>query len=219
MVHFKRKHGVRTAVFAVLIVLGGAGIATAYALQSDSSSSVTAADSPSPLIRHLAADPNLPADKRAALNANAQAEANASANPPPLVTVPTNTLPPTRPSGIQNDAGNGPFSGADFSASNAYQGPVGSTWYLVFAGELTPYSHGVGGLEVFSGPANEAQGEATHFIGEFPFAGSSKLTIAAVNGSTLSLTDTSGATETFDLANMPAPGRTAPDTPSTMIPG
>jgi hypothetical protein len=138
------------------------------------------------------------------------------------VSTSTSSLPPlpagpgTRTAGIDDAAGNGSFSHATFSVNNAYQGPIGSTWYLVFAGQLTPLAHGAGALEIYSGPVDLAQGQPTNFVGEFPFAGSSALTIRAIEGSTLRLTDTSGTTYSFDLANIPE--RSA-GTTTTSLPG
>jgi hypothetical protein len=128
----------------------------------------------------------------------------AQANPrPKLVALapPPATQPvPTRQAGIVA-ARQGPFPRASFDVRNVWQGPVGSTWLVVYAGAV-PTSPGAtasqGAVRVYQ------EGSDLHLtlIGTYPAAaGVGPLTITGKAGTTLSLRSDSGATLSVDLTS------------------
>src|SRR5437588_13133242 len=60
--------------------------------------------------------------------------ARAHARPKPTPQAPPHQPDPARQAGIDNDMHQDPFSAAEFTVRNVWQGPVGTAWVLVYAG-------------------------------------------------------------------------------------
>ena len=93
----------------------------------------------------------------------------------------------------------GPFPACDLTVRNAWQGQVNGVWELVYAGLAYPNfaegdcSSGQGGLRIYNS-------ETTANLGTFLApAGTSALTITAVNGVVMQLRSDSGQLLTFNL--------------------
>ena len=89
----------------------------------------------------------------------------------------------------------GPLPNSQFSVNNAYVGPVGSQWVIVYAGTLwTSYpSTGIGALAIYDQATLKpiATVKATD--------GASSLTLISAQGTLLTVKTNTGATLTFNL--------------------
>jgi hypothetical protein len=125
----------------------------------------------------------------------------------PTTTTPplrTNIGLPVRPSGIDANSHDGPFSSYSFGVSNSWQGPVGKRWYLVFAGELEPHTKRQAAIRIYTEPLElPSHGAVPTLVRDVTFNGASSVAIAAVNGPLLKLRDQrTGAGYQFDLAGL-----------------
>jgi len=167
-----------TAVLIVAIAVRGAGPGGVLALRA----ALPGASSPEPA--HTAAStaspravPSSPGGIQAARPAQGQ--------------------PAPQPSGILNTH-QSPFRSEDFTVRDAWHGPVGSTWMLVYAGGSAKGPH-PGGLRLFT--ETRGGGEPfTTYVGAFDAPGAdSPLTITGVAGTTMALATDSGRPYHFDL--------------------
>lgn len=129
------------------------------------------------------------------------AEAQAHARPKPTPHAPPLQPAPTRQAGIAN-MHQGPFPASQFVVRNFWQGPVGSEWYLVYAGaRVNPNgSAGQGALVLYTEKPTSDGGFDINSIGTYPAPhGDRALTITAVNGHSMQLRTDTGSTLVFDL--------------------
>ncbi len=119
---------------------------------------------------------------------------------------PTNPQPPppqaapTLQAGISNLHQS--LLGSSFALANSWQGPVGSTWELVYAGgNKDPQNNvGPGALVLFTVTANLSGGFDIRNIGTYTAPdGARILTIVAVNGDLMQLRTDSGGSLVFNL--------------------
>jgi len=110
---------------------------------------------------------------------------------------PAQGQPAPQPSGILNTH-ESPFRQGEFTVRDAWHGPVGSTWLLVYAGGSGTGQH-PGGLRLFT--ETHGGGEPyTTYVGAYDAPGAdSPLTITGVSGTTMVLQSDSGRTYHFDL--------------------
>jgi hypothetical protein len=117
--------------------------------------------------------------------------------PPPVTDLPTRTA------GVDFDVHDGPFGSSTFTIEDTFQGPVGETWYVVFAGQKNSADTGVGTLRIYSGPADISDGLANTLEGDYEVPGSSDLKIMAESNGVLSLIDeVSRDSFAFDLRTL-----------------
>jgi hypothetical protein len=96
--------------------------------------------------------------------------------------------------GINDEMHQGPFGSADFVVSNFYEGPVGGSWYLVYAGTT---KSGQGGLRVMS----ETPAGVITLVGDYVLPkGMTSVRVTQFAGTVLTVQDVQGAMATFDLA-------------------
>lgn len=110
--------------------------------------------------------------------------------------------PAARAAGINDAMRAGPFSPAQFAVRNLYQGPVGDSWYLVYAGAGTgPSGTGpaTGGVRVLSQSAAGVITTKGTFLAP---AGTGPLRAVSVDGTLLTLAGPSGQRLTFDLGSL-----------------
>lgn len=142
-----------------------------------------------------------PAAKATYMARYQQAQATARAKYPtaskggPTIYTPSSPQPtPTFPTGIFN-IHEAPFSQSQFIVHNYYEGPVNGIWEIVYAGgPTTPqFTIAQGGLRIYN--------VATHAdLGQYLApAGTSGLTITAVNGVVMQLRSDTGQILTFNL--------------------
>jgi hypothetical protein len=114
---------------------------------------------------------------------------------------PTAQPEPTRQAGISN-VRQGPFSTSIFTVRNFWQGPVGNTWLLAYAGARTnpDGTLGQGGIMLYQEISNHAGGFTLQRVGMFlATRPCTALTITAAQGELLTLRSASGASLTFNL--------------------
>ncbi len=179
-------------------VSGGIAIAAASTSNSD--------PSPTPTFQYTAGI-NAPAAKQAIIDqlnqgiANGQADPAqkpASPSPRPAVVVPTS--PPLQ-SGINNDMNDGPFAATQFAVNNAWQGPVGSNWLLVYVGT----AQGTPAVRVYTRNSDPNQPANLTLIGTYlepagAVTASAAATFHATSEAADSLQFSSG--DPFDLAGL-----------------
>ncbi|WIG61171.1 MAG: hypothetical protein OJF49_003919 [Ktedonobacterales bacterium] len=126
----------------------------------------------------------------------AMATARANSNKPSKATeIPSSPQPTaTFQAGIVN-AHQAPFPPSVFFVNNSYAGPVNGVWEVVYAGRVTNQdgSAGQGGLRIYNMVTDTNLGQ---FLAP---AGTSALTITAVNGVVMQLRSDSGQLLTFNL--------------------
>lgn len=108
---------------------------------------------------------------------------------------------PTYKAGIINMQ-QGPFSPSIFTVRNVWQGPIGSSWVLAYAGAKTNVngSSGQGGIALYTETASTSGSSHLQSLGTFYApAGTTALTITAEQGNLLQVRTDSGARLTFDL--------------------
>lgn len=109
--------------------------------------------------------------------------------------------PAARSAGINDAMREGPFPAAQFAVHNLYQGPVGDSWYLVYAGAGRSDGTGpaTGGVRVLAqSPAGVITTKGT-FLAP---AGTTPLRAVAVSGTVLTLAGRGGQRLSFDLSTL-----------------
>jgi hypothetical protein len=102
---------------------------------------------------------------------------------------------PVRTAGIV-DMHQGPFSSSTFVVSNFWQGPVGSTWFLVYAG--ADGGSGTGAVRLYT----ESPDMVLTYLGTYaPPGGGGDLTVVSVDGPTLHLKSSGGQVLVFNLVH------------------
>jgi hypothetical protein len=103
--------------------------------------------------------------------------------------------PPTRSPGIINMR-QGPFPSTDFAVSNFWQGPIGSNWFLVYAGSD---ASGAGALRIYT----ETPELAIAYVGTFVAPGQvTALSIVSIDGVDLHTLSANGEVKIFSLAHL-----------------
>ncbi|WIG58632.1 MAG: hypothetical protein OJF49_001378 [Ktedonobacterales bacterium] len=144
-----------------------------------------------------------PAAKATYMARYQQAQATAQAKYPtaskggPTIYTPSSPQPtPTFQAGIV-DTHEGPFPACDLTVRNAWQGQVSGVWELVYAGvvysDKAMCTGGQGGLRIYNRVSTASLGT---FLAP---AGTSALTITAVNGVVMQLRSDTGQILTFNL--------------------
>ncbi len=114
---------------------------------------------------------------------------------------PVNIAPPS--AGIFSSSA--PLPAMSFQSTNAWQGPIGSTWYVVFAGGArNPNSGSVTKGELFvTGSTLPNPSIEPRYIGRYsPPGDTSPLTIQSVTNSIITCVNTQGTIYKFDLTTM-----------------
>lgn len=114
---------------------------------------------------------------------------------------PTAQPEPAHQAGISN-VRQGPFSTSIFTVRNFWQGPVGNTWLLAYAGAKTnpDGTLGQGGIMLYQEISNHTGGFTLQQVGMFlATRPCTALTITAAQGELLTLHSASGASLTFNL--------------------
>jgi hypothetical protein len=108
--------------------------------------------------------------------------------------------PAARSAGITDTLRAGPFSPSQFTVRNLYQGPVGDSWYLVYAGAgVGPGGTGpaTGGVRVLAqSPAGVTTTRGTYLAP----AGTGPLRVVSADGTVLTLAGPDGRRLSFDLS-------------------
>jgi hypothetical protein len=109
-------------------------------------------------------------------------------------------LPAARTAGVNDTMRQGPFPPGEFTVRNLYQGPVGTSWYLVYAGSTgsaagTP----TGGVRVLAQSPDGSVRTLGTFTGP---AGTPALRAESASGTVLTLAATDGQRLRFDLATL-----------------
>ena len=115
--------------------------------------------------------------------------------------IPLSQPAPQRQAGIV-DMHQGPFPPSVFTVRNFWQGPVGSSWVLDYAGAKTNLdgTAGQGGCVLYTETTNTLGGFDIHPLGTFLApAGTTALTITAADGNLLRLRTATGTKLTFNL--------------------
>jgi len=103
-----------------------------------------------------------------------------------------------------------PFPNMIYQVNNAWSGQVSGVWVVVYAGGPRPdpasamvYPAIHGAVDLISLPLDpKAPEQSMTFLGEFPAPpGVGPLTVTSVTGTTLTLSDPSGASVHFDLVS------------------
>ena len=131
--------------------------------------------------------------------------ARAHARPKPTPQAPPHQPDPARQAGIANDMHQGPFSAAEFTVRNVWQGPVGTAWVLVYAGAAWDAAGGTvrGALRLYNEPV-DAYGDY-HLVSIGTYAaptGAGALTVTAATGDVLALRTDGGSTLSFNLQTL-----------------
>lgn len=121
--------------------------------------------------------------------------------PEPAPGIPSLNEPVARVPGISN-LREAPFFNDSFPVTNNYSQMVAGRWYVLYAGTIGPAgpSAGEGGVRVLSVDATTNNDLVN--LGTFPAPGTTKLTVTAGSGTSVTLTADTGAILTFDLATL-----------------
>lgn len=145
------------------------------------------------------------AAKEQILEQQEQEMATARAHPRPKslshANAPSPQAAPQRQAGIVG-MHQGPFPASRFTVRNFWQGPVGSSWELVYSGarKNADGSLGPGALRVYTETPDTAGGFKIDAVGMFVAPGNqSALTITSYNGTILQLQTDAGKTLSFNL--------------------
>jgi hypothetical protein len=96
----------------------------------------------------------------------------------------------------------GPFPPSFFLVQSLWQGPLGNSWMLAYAGAkpASDSSPQQGGILLYTAPKNAPMGSDLHLVGTFLAPGQvTSLSILSANGNLLQLRTDSGGLLTFDL--------------------